>query len=266
MLKKIKKVLSTNYIAVIILSLASFLRLFRVNELLGFWYDQGRDALVIWDFIYKGKVFLIGPTTGIEGVFRGPWYYWLITPFYFLGGGNPVWPNVFLILTSIIAIYVLYKLGEEIGGKKVGLLAILIAAVSYYVISISRWLSNPAPMLIISVLLIWAVFKFLEKKVWALPMTGLLVGMALQFGSAMEIWYIPALALIFILKRNLLPNFKILILSAFTFLLPLMPQMLFEVRHPGVLSGPLIKFLFHEGSFTAAFWQLLGDRLPLFYN
>lgn len=266
MQEKIKKLISTNYLLVLILLLASFLRLFRINELLGFWYDQGRDALVIWDFIHKGKTFLIGPTTGIEGVFRGPWYYWLITPFYFLGKGSPIWPNVFLILTSIIAIYVLYKLGEEIRGQRTGLLAILIASVSYYVIGISRWLSNPAPMLIISALLIWAVFRFLGRKIWSVPLIGLLVGMAFQFGSAMEIWYIPALVLIFILKRKILPDFKIIILSIFIFFLPFMPQVLFEIRHPGVLSGPLIKFLFHEGSFTVAFWQLLGERLSLFYN
>ncbi len=264
--EKIKKFIFSNYLLILILLVALFLRFFRVSDLLGFWYDQGRDALVIWDFIHKGKTFLIGPTTGIEGVFRGPWYYWLITPFYFLGKGNPVWPNIFLILTSIVAIYLLYNLGEKIGGKKTGLLAILIASVSYYVIGISRWLSNPAPMLIISVLLVWTVFKFLEKKFWSLPLVGFLVGMALQFGSAMEIWYIPALIIIFILKRKILPNFKIIILSIFTFLLPFIPQAFFEVRHPGVLSGPLIKFLFHEGSFTVAFWQLLEERLPLFYN
>jgi 4-amino-4-deoxy-L-arabinose transferase-like glycosyltransferase len=266
MQEKIKKFISTNYLLMLILLLASFLRFFRINELLGFWYDQGRDALVIWDFIYKGKTFLIGPTTGIEGVFRGPWYYWVITPFYFLGKGNPLWPNIFLILTSIVAIFVLYKLGEKVGGQRTGLLAALTASVSYYVIGASRWLSNPTPMLIISVLLILAVFRFLEKKTWSLPLIALLVGMALQFGSAMEIWYIPALALIFILKRKILPGFKIIILSSFAFLFSLLPQILFEVRHPGVLSGPIIKFLFQEKSFTFTFWQLLGNRLPLYYN
>jgi 4-amino-4-deoxy-L-arabinose transferase-like glycosyltransferase len=266
MLKKLKKFFLTDYLLATILALASFLRLFQIYSKLGFWYDQGRDALVIWDLIHNGKFFLIGPTTGIEGVFRGPWYYWLITPFYFLGKGNPIWPNIFLILTSIVAIYILYKIGEKIGGIRVGLMASLIASVSYYVVGASRWLSNPTPMLIISALLVWTAFKFLEKKIWALPVMTFLVGLALNFGSAMEIWYIPALVLILILKRKYLPGFKVIFMSAFAFLLTFLPQIMFEMRHRGVLTGPLIKFFVQDKSFTINFLQLLGDRMALYYN
>src|SRR3989304_7653042 len=116
----------------ILLFAALIVRLYRLDSLLGFWYDQGRDALVIWDFIHNGKLFLVGPITGIEGIFRGPWYSWLITPFYFLGGGDPVWPAVFLVLTSVFALYILYKVGSEIGGKAVALLSVFIASFSYY--------------------------------------------------------------------------------------------------------------------------------------
>ena len=266
MLKKIKKLFSTNYLLIAILFLASVLRLFRINDLLGFWYDQGRDALVIWDFIHKGKTFLIGPMMGFTGMFRGAWYYWLITPFYFLGRGNPIWPSIFLILTSIIAVYVLYKLGEKIGGRKAGLLAAMTASVSYYIIGASRWLSDPTPTLLVSVLLVWALFKFLDKKVWALPLVGLLVGLSLQFSAATEVFFIPAILVTLYLKRKILPNFKIIILSILSFFITLIPQGLFELRHPGVLSGALYQFIFHEKTFTLSFWQIIGTRLPFDYN
>ncbi|MBI4157851.1 hypothetical protein HY502_03320, partial [Candidatus Woesebacteria bacterium] len=71
---------------------AFLLRVYRVGEILGFYFDQGRDALIIWDLWHSGKLFLIGPTTGIAGIFRGPFYYYLIAPFYLLGGGDPVYP------------------------------------------------------------------------------------------------------------------------------------------------------------------------------
>ncbi|KKS00238.1 MAG: hypothetical protein UU51_C0014G0001 [Microgenomates group bacterium GW2011_GWC1_41_20] len=142
MFKKIDKPAFYKILLVIILGLAAFLRFFRLADLLGFWYDQGRDALVIWDFLYKGKLFLIGPTTGIEGIFRGPWYYWLITPAYFLGNGNPVWPAALLVLISIFSVYIIAKVGREIGGMKMALLAAFIAATSIYIVGSSRWLSN----------------------------------------------------------------------------------------------------------------------------
>src|SRR3990167_8398219 len=80
-----------NILVGIILLSAFFLRVYRVNEILGFYYDQGRDALVIWDLWHNGKFFLIGPTTGIAGIFRGPFYYYLIAPLYLIGRGDPVW-------------------------------------------------------------------------------------------------------------------------------------------------------------------------------
>ena len=49
----------------VVLLFAIFLRVYRIGDLLGFHYDQGRDALVIWDLIKNGKLFLIGPTTGL---------------------------------------------------------------------------------------------------------------------------------------------------------------------------------------------------------
>ena len=162
-----KKIFKFNNLSLlIILLLALFLRLFRLPELLGFWYDQGRDALVIWDLIHNGKFFLIGPMMGFTGMFRGPWYYYLLTPFYYLGNGDPLWPSIFLILTSVVAIYVLYLVGKKLGGEKVGLLSAFIAGISSYIIGSSRWLSNPTPMLLIGISLIWAIFK---KNKCAIP-------------------------------------------------------------------------------------------------
>ena len=72
----------------LIFIVVSILRLAR-PELTGFYYDQGRDALVIWDLIKNGKMFLIGPTTGVEGIFLGPGFYYLLAPWYWLGGEIP---------------------------------------------------------------------------------------------------------------------------------------------------------------------------------
>src|SRR3990167_8513267 len=80
-----------------------FLRVYRIDQVLGFYFDQGRDANVIWDLWHKGKFFLIGPTTGIAGIFRGPLYYYLIAPFYLIGGGDPIWPSIFLSFTTMLA-------------------------------------------------------------------------------------------------------------------------------------------------------------------
>ena len=251
---------------VFILVLGFVFRVYRIDKLLGFYYDQGRDALVVWDFIHKGRFFLIGPTTGIEGVFRGPWYYWLITPFYWLGKGNPVYPSVFLSLTTVIAVYLLFLMAKEIGGKIGGLTAVIIGSISFYFVTSSRWLSNPTPMYLISMLFVWSLFKIIDRKKWAWVLAMFMAGMAMQFGSAAEVFYIPFLIIFALLNRDKIASFKLMLLGFLSFVSAFLPQIIFDIRHHGVLLSAIRKFLFEEGSFKLSFWQMVKLRTSFYLD
>ncbi len=250
----------------VLLAAALFVRVYRTDQILRFYYDQGRDALVIWRFWHEGKFFLVGPTTGIEGIFRGPWYYWLIAPFYLLGGGDPVWPANFLAVLSVLAIFVLYVLAVQIEGRLSGIIAVIIASFSFYFMLDSRWLSNPTPMFLISMLLLFFMFQVMEGKRWSWLPISFLLGLAMQFGSAAEIFYFPAIAVLAIWQRKNLPNRKILFWSLLAFFITLIPQVLFDIRHNGVLLSAIKKFLFQEESFRVSFWEVVKVRLDSYYQ
>lgn len=254
------------FLLFLIFGTALFWRLYRIDQLLGFYYDQGRDALVIWRFWHNGDLFLIGPTTGIEGIFRGPWYYWLIAPFYLLGGGSPVWPDVFLVVLSVAAIVLLVYLAILTQGYPAGVLAGVIASLSFYLVIGSQWLSNPTPMFIISMLLILFMFLVIEDKKWAwLGIFGIL-GLSMQFGSAAEVFYFPAILVFTIWQRKNLPTFKIGAMSLLIFFLIFLPQIVFDIRNKSILSQAIIRFLFEEKSFSVSFWGVLQARLFLYAN
>ena len=120
-------------LALILIS-AFFVRIYRVGELLGFYYDQGRDALVIWKLWHEGKPFLIGPITGLQGIYLGPFFYYLIAPLYLIGGGNPIFPSVFLSFLSVAAIVMLYVLGKEMHSRMAGIIVAFIGSFSYYIV------------------------------------------------------------------------------------------------------------------------------------
>ena len=246
---------------------AFFIRVYRVDQILGFYFDQGRDALVIREFLTTGKLFLVGPTTGIAGIFRGPWYYWLIAPVYFLGAGDPVWVSAFLSLLSVAAIFVLFFLAKEIAGYKAGLIAAVIASFSYYIMIASRWLSNPTPMLLISMLIVYTLFRLADakkvSKYWLV--LAFLLGMAMQFGSAAEVFYFPVVILLAIWKRKTLTK-RILFFAFCLLLVAFLPQVLFDIRHGGILVGNIKKFLFDEGSFKIAFWDIVKLRMPFYWD
>ena len=271
MKRKIKSLLTPfNLILTAILLAAFYIRVYRIDQLLGFYFDQGRDAKVIWDLWHQGKFFLIGPTTGIEGVFRGPWYYWLIAPFYLLGRGNPVWPSVFLSATTVAAIFLSYKIAQKVAGKWAGILAAVIGSFSLYLVFASRWLANPTPMLLISMVFVYSLFGVLEGKRLNWILAVFMAGMAMQFGSAAEIFYFLGLAVfviyLFFVDRKKLPDLKTILLSGVALGITFAPQVLFDLRHQGILRGTVSKFLFQEGSFKLSFWEMAKIRFPFYYD
>src|SRR4030042_4202746 len=239
-LKEIKTHIPVYLLLIIILAGAFFIRIYRIGDLLQFYYDQGRDALVIWKLWHEGKGFLIGPVTGLRGIFLGPLYYYLIAPFYLIGRGNPVYPAFFLAILSTLSILMLYILGSRMYSRIAGLVAATIGAFSYSIATFSRWLSNPNPIFLTStifLLCLWEIVspnnksKVISHKLnWWWIIATLMIGASLQFESASATFYMPLIFIyliwLVIRKRfggeNYLPNKKTLILSLAVFFITLL--------------------------------------------
>ncbi len=261
------KVLLALFLVGFVLFLSLFIRVYRVGDLLGFYYDQGRDALVIWKFLYEGKPFLVGPVTGLEGIFLGPLYYFLIMPFYLIGRGDPTYPSYFLALISVLANAVLFYLGWKMQSFLTGFIALLISSFSYYMVLAGRWLANPTPILLTSVailLLMWKMVNFKKEKVQTKYLNllwiaiALLIGMSLQFEAASAIFYIPMIFVFFfyllIIRRlRVLPKPKILAATFLVFFATLIPQILFNFRHENILFKSFKRVISEEKSFRNPF-------------
>lgn len=227
-----------NLLILIILLLAFYLRIYKIDVLLDFHYDQGRDALVIWDLWHKGKMFLIGPTTGLDGIFLGPLYYYLIAPFYLIGNGNPAISSMFLSLLTVIGLYVLYLSGVEIGGKITGIVALIIGSFSNHIIFSNRWLSNPTPIFLTSISIFYLMVLIIKKpKIYYWYFVYLLVGISMHFELASAIFYVPIL-LVFTLWRKL--HFKTFIVSGFLLFLTFIPQLIFNFKHQNILGNNIL--------------------------
>src|SRR5258706_232757 len=111
----------------------------------------------------------------------------------------------FLLATILLAallvwsLGVLYFLGCLMQNRVTGIIAAAIGAFSYYIVLCGRWLSNPTPILLSSVLLLLAMWKIITTKDdrWWLAV-ALLVGISLQFESASAIFYIPMVGVFFL--------------------------------------------------------------------
>jgi hypothetical protein len=175
-----------------------------------------------------------------------------------------------LSATTVTAIFLSYKIAQKIAGKWAGILAVIIGSFSLYLVYASRWLSNPTPMLLISMVFVYSLFGVLEGKRLNWILAVFMAGLATQFGSAAEVFYFLGLAVfaayLFFVDRKKLPDLKTILLSGVALGITFAPQVLFDLRHQGILRGTVSKFLFQEGSFKLSFWEMAKIRFPFYYD
>lgn len=209
-----------------------------------FWYDPARDLLMAWDSLRKPT--LIGPTSGIPGIFYGPHWIWLLS----IGIAISKDPRfiVFLILT--LPYFILLPLSiMKLRGKLVDLKTMM----SIWILSIfvlgsyanQIWSPNLAPLLFFSLLtLLYLTPGPLEKRsavrFFCMAMIqGLLLQHHISFGVVLSVsWAFYFIYLIIqgaLTKKNKRVCFSHWIVNAGSFIggffMMLTPFFLFEIRH-----------------------------------
>lgn len=249
----------------VVLVAGLFFRVYRQNDLLGFWFDQGRDLLAASKIIYEGEFTLIGPTTGFEGIFRGPFYYYYLLPGILMGGGDPVVVGIYLSILNSLGILALYILARIYWGRAVGLISATLYSFSYMLISFDRWLSHPPVLTLFSPLAFGFILASLKNDKRYLIIGLFLLGITLQLEEA-GMLFVTFGVFVFLIFKAKYYGIKTLVLSAISFLSTFLPLMLFELRHSFLITNNILKIIKGSGdkpallggpdfsSILAAFW------------
>ncbi len=164
----------------LILIVAAFMRLYRIQDYMTFLGDEGRDVLVVYNILH-GHLTLLGPTSSVGGFFLGPIYYYFMAPFLWLFQYNPVGPAIMVALFGIATVWLIFIIGKDFFNTKVGLMAALLYAISPLVIVYSRSSWNPNPMPFFSLLTLYLIYKALIKNsLRLLFIAGILFGITMQ--------------------------------------------------------------------------------------
>jgi len=245
-----------------ILLLGAYLRLYRIPEYMTFLGDEGRDMLVIKRMIVDHKFTLLGPTASVGGFFLGPIYYYFMLPFVWVSGLNPAGAAVMVALFGIATIYMVYRLGRDVFGVGVGLVAAALHSLSPVVIAYSRSSWNPNLVPFFSTLLMWLMWRSIVKNERRLLFwVGICLGIGLQL-HYLFLFLFPVVGLWYLLygrNRAWLPYYALGIVG---FVVGYGPFLAFELRHgfPNTIS--IYNFL-REGEGTGlvfeTFWKNIAD-------
>lgn len=230
---------------VLILLIGILFRLFlTANGNFLFNMDNARDMVDVREMVVLKKLRLTGPTSAIEGFYNGPaWYYLLSVPFV-LSGGDPYASILMEIILWAIGGFFLLQLVSRWGRWLIWPIGALWVASNYIVLT-NLYAFNPNPVTLLSPLWIYLLIKYLETKkaiysvaVWLLG--GFFFNFEMNFGIFMPVTIFASL----ILTKNLkMLRQKEFWLGFAFFVLTLLPQVLFDLKHQFIMSKAVLRHL-----------------------
>lgn len=226
---KFKLLTPVNVLLISILILAAFFRLYKIEAIHGFAIDADLYSWIVKDIIYGKHFRLVGQLTSTEGVYIGPLFYYLLSPFFLLTGMNPIAAVIFATLLGMLTVASFYFVFKKLINTNAGLIGAFLQAILPLRVGYDRWV---VPSITVNLWCIWFFYSLV--KILNGDRNYLILGMFLTG----LIWHVhlalvPLIVLlplaVILSKKN--PGKKILILGILAFTLPMLPFILFEFRH-----------------------------------
>lgn len=257
-----------------ILAIGSWLRFSGIiSNSFAFTYDVGRDMLAVKSIIVDHKLSLIGQTTGIEGIFYGPWWYFILSIPFFFFSGNPQGIAFFMGIIGIITIILSFLLGKKIGGAFLGIIFSAFISVSPLMVYSSTQIWNPNLIPFLCVLVLLTVYElFIDNKRGIYRsrnflLLGLLLGLVTDMEIVFGILFFVSIfvSLIFMFRKRLI--ITKLAFSLFGLLLIFSPRIIFEIRHNFLMFRKAIDFFSSEflSSEPISFFGVFLNRLEALF-
>ena len=149
----------------LILGIAAFFRLYNFAVLQYWSGDEELVAATIRHIIWDRSPTLLVQNANL-GFGLGPFYHYLLTPFYFTLNFNLVALQTIASVLGIITTFLVYKIGFELLGRRFGLISSFVYASSFFISLYDRrlWHLTPDSFLMALAILLLVKLTKGEKK------------------------------------------------------------------------------------------------------
>lgn len=231
----------------LVFTLFIFFRLYNLDKRLIFDWDQERDAYLVKQLLIDHKPTLIGPRVVSEtGFFLGPYFTYLLVPFYLLTNLHPQGLLYFIVFYNLIFFLFGYFILKKFFGLQQSLVFLFLWAVNFLLIEYDIIPWNPVfvPLgVILTWLILYRIFKNNVTGDWLFLglSLGFFVNMHFQF-IFMILFSIFFLTFYQIIKKAF--DFKKIVVAILGFLVMFIPLLIFDLRHNFLNIHALINFFF----------------------
>ena len=211
--------------------------------------DSARDFVDVREMVELGKLRLTGPTTAIDGLYSGPFWYYFLAIGYILSGGDPYSAILLQIVLWAIGGFFLLKLVGRWSSFLVIPIGFLWVASNNIVLA-NLYAFNPTPVMLLTPLFIYLLVEYLEKGkgIYAI-LTWFLAGLFFNFEMNFGVFTpIIILASVILTKNAKLLKQKWFWISGAFFVFSLLPQAIFDLRHQFLMSKAILRHLSENSS------------------
>lgn len=245
----------------IIILFSLILRLLAISDYnFAFTWDQARDLIDIRRLVFAHRPLLVGPTTGLTGVFVGPfWYYFNALPIL-LSGGDPSSVVVWLVTWFLLAgIFIFYFFRNFHPFNFIFGTLFLFSPLYFHT---THYSLNPN-LLPIFFLVLFSLLPYLTPKTNVMNFfwLGIFIGLSLQIEAAMAIIFLAFTFLYLLVRKVTKTPFFLL-----GFGLTLIPQFIYEFRHSFSMMSLVLNQLTGKEDYLTNKLTLVQKFLDLVQN
>lgn len=224
-----------------------------------FTFDQARDIIWVKNQVDFFRPYLIGPWGSLAGVYFGPLWYWLLTIPFVIFSGNPVGVTLFnatLVFGSILLAAWLFKKHLP----KTAIFIILLGFWSPAVHGIASFAFSQHLLMLLTLLFIYSLTQvLLNSSQKHFILSFLWASLMFHAEPPISIFSLPTIFVVAYFSGSLKKFFKlkIVLMSLLIFVLPFLPQIIFEIRHNFIQLRSIVSYF--QGNNKS-----LGDILPFY--
>ena len=229
MAQRITKFILDNKLLVLILLFGLFFRTYEVVGRFEFAHDGDLYSWIIKDITENHHLRLIGQLTSAKGIFIGPLFYYLLTPFFIITKMDPIGAIIPFTILSLLAIFSYYYCLKQLFNREIGLVAAFLNSVLLWIVQFDRWVvpSNPT-----NIWVIWYFYVIINlargnfKVLWIL---AILISLIWHIHIALAPALLAVPVAVFLSRK--FPTTKQLIVFIALTLFFSLPLIVFEVKH-----------------------------------
>lgn len=248
-------------ILLFILILSVALRFWLISDLMVFRLDQEHQVSLAMPIVKDFHIIWIGVSASNLNFYLGPFWVYLTSFWLFISKGNPLITAYVASFIGVVTTLLVFLVGKEIFGKKVGLVASFLYAILPLIVFYDRIYWNVTPVSLLTILLLYSIYKFKDSGLWVVVFAGLY---GLVFHTHLSLVFTGFIGFYYFLKERKKIKMKFLVLAAVVFIAVVSPLIAFDYFHKwSNITAPLRVVTLSRGS---SFLENTQTHFKYFYE